>query len=44
LIKRSGIALGFVQIAGDPNPMVASLGGLAEGVFAELRERVVGLR
>lgn len=45
--SRAG-ALAFVQLAGDPNPMVGMLAGLAKGVFAELRaelrERVVGLR
>jgi DNA-binding transcriptional LysR family regulator len=45
--SRAG-ALAFVQLAGDPNPLVEILAGLAEGVFAELeaelRGRVVGLR
>jgi DNA-binding transcriptional LysR family regulator len=45
--SRAG-ALGFVQIQGDPNPLVATLAELTKGVFAELRaevrQRIVGFR
>ena len=30
-------ALGFVQIQGDPNPLVATLAELTKGAFAELK-------
>ncbi len=39
-------ALGFVQIQGDPNPLVATLAELTKGAFAELkaelRRRIAG--
>ena len=41
-------ALGFVQIQGDPNPLVATLAELTKGAFAELkaelRRRIAGFR
>jgi len=35
-----GGSLAFVQLRGDPNPIIATLGGLAADVFADLKKDV----